>query len=53
MKLTKVIRKRSAMILAVAALTLTSLFILNYVRSKMMDPLTEQSAQRAQSFPAE
>lgn len=41
------------MILAAAAVAITSLFILNYVRSKMMDPLTEQSARQVQSIPAE
>ena len=35
------------MILAAAALAITSLLILNFVRSKMIDPLAEQSARVA------
>jgi hypothetical protein len=36
------------MILAGAALAITSLLILNFVRSKMIDPHAEQSAEQVQ-----
>jgi hypothetical protein len=36
-------RKRSGMLIAAALFTITSLFILNYVRSKMLAPIAEQS----------
>jgi hypothetical protein len=52
MKLTRFIRNRGGMILAAAALAITSLLILNFVRSKMIDPLAEQSEQQVQSLRA-